>query len=277
MPEPRTEVAGTMSHGRAVVVGGLLASGAASDRADAYDPYRSRWDALPSLPVALHHTTVAELDHRLYVAGGYTANGTEWVASARVWSLGLGDTTWREEPPLPEPRAAHALVRIKDTLIAAGGVVGGSPTASTVVFRLGAGWQAGPPLARAREHLAAAVARGRAYVIAGRVGGDNFTDVESWDGVDPAGWQREPALNDSRGGIGADSIGDTPCVAGGEQARGTIASIECLRGGVWTRVARLTHPRHGIAVVATGAQLRVIGGGRRPGLTVSADHEVFVF
>jgi hypothetical protein len=180
-----------------------------------------------------------------------------------------------EEAALPEPRGALAVAPVAGRLVAAGGVVGGQATNTTVVFTPGAGWQAGPSLAKAREHLAATSTSGRVYVIAGRVNGTNFTDVESWDGVDPAGWRREPSLNDSRGGIAAATIDERPCVVGGEEAAGTIASIECLEGGRWRRVAKLARPRHGLAAAAVGTDLHVIGGGPKPGLTVSDAHEVF--
>jgi hypothetical protein len=272
MPLARTEVAGASWHGDIAVVGGLTADGAASDRADLYGAFTNRWGPLPHLPIALHHTAVALLD-RLYVVGGYTMRGKDWVASDRAFSLGHGEPAWREEPSLPAGRAAHAAVSLNGTLIAVGGVVGGTATNTTVVFSPDRGWRDGPPLAKAREHLAAAVANGRVYAIAGRVGGQNFVDVESWDGAEGGAWRAEPPLNDSRGGIGASTMDGRPCVAGGEQAAGTIASIECLEGGKWRRVAKLAHPRHGLVVVTVGSRLHVIGGGQRPGLTVSAIHE----
>ena len=178
-----------------------------------------------------------------------------------------------EEPSLPAARGAHAVAALGDRLIVAGGVIGGQPSATTAVFDAVIGWRDGPPLRRAREHLAAAAAQGRVYVIAGRAGGENFTDVDSWDGAISA-WRAEQSLNDSRGGIGAATVAGRPCVAGGEETAGTIASVECLDGVGWRHVTRLRAPRHGLAVVALGDDLHVIGGGPRPGLTVSRTHEV---
>jgi len=272
MPLGRTEVAGAAWDGDIAVVGGLVAGGTASDRADLYRPRANRWEALPPLPVALHHTAVAALD-RLYVVGGFTFEGANWKESPRVFSLSRGADAWREEPPMPAARGAHAVVALGNNLIVAGGVVSGRPSATTAVFAADTGWRDGPLLGRAREHLAAAVADGRAFVIAGRADGENFTDVESWDGAADA-WRREPSLNDSRGGIGAATVDGQLCVAGGEEAAGTIASVECLDGEAWRRVTRLRVPRHGLAVVAIGRDLHVIGGGPRPGLTVSRVHEV---
>ncbi|HEY3238713.1 MAG TPA: hypothetical protein VGL92_04030, partial [Acidimicrobiia bacterium] len=72
------------------------------------------------------------------------------------------------------------------------------------------------------------------------------------------------------------SPGDRPCVAGGEEPLGrTIAEVECLLDGRWVVVARLEVPRHGVAVVANGNRLHVIGGGPKPGLFVSNTHEAF--
>lgn len=271
MPVARTEVAGAAWRGGIAVVGGLTQDGKASARADLYDVAANRWRRLPALPVALHHTTAVALGERLYVIGGYTIEGAQWRESARVWSLG-GDDRWRDEAPLPAARGAHAAAALGGRIVVVGGVSEGRVAASSAAFEPGKGWRAGPPMQRPREHLAATVVGPRVYAIAGRADGVNFTDVESWDGS-AAHWWNEPPLNDSRGGIGAATVGGAACVAGGEEAEGTIASVECLRGGAWARVGALDAPRHGLAVVAIGSRLHVIGGGERPGLFVSSVHE----
>jgi N-acetylneuraminic acid mutarotase len=274
MPVPRTEVAGTAWRGGIAVAGGFTGDGSASDAAHSYNATADQWRALPRLPASRHHATLVELGGRLYILGGFDAQSQP---SDRVWSLGADEPRWRAEPPLPVARAAHATVVLNGRIIVTGGVTIGGPTNQTVVFREGF-WGGGPPLAKAREHLAATVAGGRVYVIGGREGKNNFTDVESWDSVE-RGWRVEPSLNDARGGIGASTVAGHPCVAGGEELRAggdTIGSVECLRSGTWARLARLERPRHGLAVVAVGDELHVIGGGRRPGLTVSSDHEVLV-
>jgi hypothetical protein len=45
--------------------------------------------------------------------------------------------------------------------------------------------------------------------------------------------------------------------------------------GRWRDVATLAVPRHGVAVVAVGGTLHVIGGGPQPSLFVSDAHEAF--
>ncbi|HEX7165342.1 MAG TPA: hypothetical protein VF230_00025, partial [Acidimicrobiales bacterium] len=199
-----------------------------------------------------------------------------WRESADVWSLGPGDSAWRAEPPLQSARGALGLAALGDTLVVFGGVAGGSPVATAEQLRAGAPrWQPAPAMREVREHLAATSVGGRVYAIAGRAGAmeTNRRTVESWDG-DEAAWREEPPLNDTRGGTAAAGT----CVAGGEEPAGTIATVECLvvegDDARWEVVARLETPRHGLAVVAVGDAIHVIGGGPTPGLSVSGAHEV---
>lgn len=281
LPVPRTEVAAATLGGRIVVAGGLTLDGAASDRADIYDPAANRWEPAPALPLGLHHSGMAALGDRVYVAGGYTNQaGQPWVAQSRVVSLGPDDRAWREEPALSGTRGGLAMASAGGRLVAVGGTDNlGRFLARTEVFTPGQrSWTAGPDMSEPRDHLAAAGAGGRVYAIAGRLGGldTNKASVESLDPSSPgSGWRAEPRLNDTRGGTSAAEAGGRPCVAGGEESAGTIASIECLSGGRWARVAILAVPRHGLGVAGVGDRLHVIAGGPEPGLFVSGAHEAF--
>ena len=280
LPVPRTEVAGAVLQGRIVVVGGLTADGGASNRVDIYDPTANRWDAGPALPLGLHHSGMAALGDRVYVAGGYTNGpGQNWVTQSRVLSLGVDERAWREEPPLAASRGGLAMAAAAGRLVAVGGTDSqGRLLRKTEVFTPGQRvWVAGPDMTEDRDHLAMAASGGRVYAIAGRLGSleSNMATVESWDPGGSGGWRKEPALNETRGGTSAAEAAGQVCVAGGEAPTGTIASIECLRSGGWGRVATLRTPRHGLAVVGLGDRLHVISGGAQPGLFVSGAHEAF--
>jgi hypothetical protein len=245
-----------------------------------YDPGDNRWQAGPSLPLGLHHSGMAALGNRVYIAGGYTnRQGQDWVPQSRVLSLALGERAWREEPSLSGPKGGLAMAAAAGRLVAVGGTDDrGTFLRRTEVFVPGQrGWTAGPDMAEARDHLAAAGSGGRIYAIAGRLGGleSNMASVESWDPAASGPWRPEPRLNDTRGGTSAAEAGGRPCVAGGEEPGRTIASVECLAGGRWERVATLRVPRHGLAVAGVGDRLHVIGGGPEPGLFVSTAHEAF--
>jgi hypothetical protein len=278
-PLPRTELSGAVLGGRIVVVGGLTAEGGASDRVDFYDPAANRWEAGPALPVGLHHAGMATLGDRTYVAGGYTNRpGQDWVAQSRVFSLAAGDRAWREEPALAAARGGLAMAAAGGRLVAVGGTdAAGTFLRRTEVLTPGQRWVAGPDMNEPRDHLAAASSGGRIYAIAGRLGSleSNKATVESWDPSAAGGWRNEPALNETRGGTSAAEAGGRPCVAGGEEPTGTIASVECLSGGRWSRLTTLRTPRHGLAVAGLGDRLHVIAGGPEPGLFVSTAHEVF--
>lgn len=275
LPRARTEVTGAVWDGRIVAVGGLDHQGVAVADVDVYDPASDSWSPGPDLPVALHHTAVAALDGRVYVVGGYTIEGGSWVAQAAVWSLGAGEDTWREEPPLGTPRGALAVASTGERLVAVGGVgPDGRTLTSTEILEAGADrWEPGPAMDTPREHLAATAVGDQVYAIAGRDGGfaENRDSVEMLrDGA----WDDAGTLHDARGGIGAATVGDVPCVTGGEEEAGTIGSVECRVDGAWEVVAELEVPRHGLVVVALEDRLHVIGGGPEPRLTTSDVHEV---
>jgi hypothetical protein len=277
LPTARTEVAGAVWQGRIVVVGGLTEAGVASARVDVYDPGTDRWQDGPALPLGLHHVGLAATRDRVYLVGGYhtPTPGGAWQPQSRVLSLGPDERVWREEPPLTEARGGLAAVAVGDRIVAVGGTGAAGVLRRTEVLVDGA-WRPGPDLAEPRDHLAAASSGGRVFAIAGRQGSleSNLATVESWDPSSSEGWRAEPRLNDTRGGTSAAEAAGRPCVAGGEEPRGTIASVECLVGGRWLRVATLAEPRHGLAVVGLDGRLHVIGGGPRPGLFVSTAHEV---
>ena len=280
VPEARTEVGATRVGDRVYVIGGLRAgTEGATDRVDVYDLAGDTWSEGPPLPRPLHHAGVTTFRGRVVVAGGYVTDGGAWVETDDVWSLGTGERSWRAEPPLLAARGALGLAATADRLLAFGGTSAGQVVATAEVLFAGAdAWRTAPPLRQPREHLAAASAGGRIYAIGGRVGGldTNLTSVESIQlHAFAAEWRPEPALTVPRGGTAATSVDGEICVAGGEAPAGTIAEVECLRGGAWRTVAALSEPRHGLGVVA-GAErmLHVLGGGPQPGLTVSAAHEV---
>lgn len=275
VPTPRTEVAAAAANGEAVVVGGFLADGSTTGRAEAYSPKTDRWRRLPDLPAAVNHAAGGSWRGRMLVAGGYSGDG---VPSSAAWQLVRG--RWTPLPPLPEPRGAAAGVVAGDTFYVVGGVtatpLGRELAKRALALDLSSGrWRtiAGPT---PREHLAATAWRGRVYALGGRLAGYD-TNVDRAEVYDPATrrWGRLAPLPEARGGTGAAAIAGRIVSVGGEAPSGTIRRVYAydLAARRWRRLADLPTPRHGLGVVALGGRVRVLAGGPTPGLTVSGANE----
>jgi len=272
-PQARTEVAGALWDGKIAVAGGLIPD-ASTNRLDLFDLSNDTWTSGPTLPHNYDHASLAELDGRLYLVGGYLnalSNPT-----AEVWSLGPGETAWTREPDMNTRRGALATAAAGGKLVAIGGVDGSATVLRTTeIFTPGSGWSVGPNLSIPREHLGAASRGNKVYAVAGRNPDGATTSVESLV-VGEDEWTEEPALHDARSGIGAATASDRVCTGGGEVPGqpDTVPSIECLDGGEWQRVATLRVPRHGLAVVAERNRVHFVSGGPQPGAAFSDAHEI---
>lgn len=268
LPEPRTELAAAITGSTIVAVGGFLASGANTARADAYSIADDRWRRLPDLPVAVDHAAAAAAGGRVYLVGGYGRDRRP-LRAAYVLERGA----WRALARPPEARAAAAAAVAEGRLYVLGGVDerrGLARVALALDLRTGR-WSRLPG-PTPREHLAAAAANGRVYAVGGRRAGydTNVATVE----VLAAGaraWTRLPPLPQARGGTGTAFVSGRIISIGGEEPAGTIASVYAYGPAErrWRRLANLPTPRHGLGVVAHRDRVFAVGGGPDPGLTVS--------
>jgi N-acetylneuraminic acid mutarotase len=269
LPEPRTEVAAGVARGEIVVVGGFVANGANSARADAYSVPRNSWRRLPDLPVSVDHAAAASANGNVYVVGGY---GGDRSPLKTVFTLGADDT-WRRLPSMPDGRAAAAAAIARGKLYVLGGIDGRRGLARVAfVLDLGTGRWARIPGPTPREHLAAAAGSTRVYAIGGRSAGID-TNTNRFESYDPASrrWSRLAPVPQARGGTGATFVNARIVSIGGERPEGTIRSVYAyeLKTRRWRRLADLPTPRHGLGVVAYRGRVYVAGGGPQPGLTVT--------
>ncbi|MEX0664753.1 MAG: hypothetical protein WD598_08285 [Acidimicrobiia bacterium] len=280
LPKPgRTEVGGARWGRYLAVSGGLIQSGGAGYNATSdlflYDLRTETWSEGPDLPGLRDHAPIVVLDGALYLVGGYTT--TLSTPTAEVWRLDSPVSQWARVADMTTPRGALSAVAVKGRLLAIGGIDTSGVLRSTELYDPEADkWIPGPDLAIPREHLGSAVVGQHVYAIGGR-NPQNQTSVEmlvvTRRGVGGE-WEPAPDLQFSRGGNAASAAGGVPCAAGGEEAAGTIPSIECLQDGTWVHVADLRVPRHGLAVIGVGRRLHVISGGPQPGAFYSTEHEV---
>ena len=275
VPVPRTEVAAAAVGGEAVVVGGFLADGSNTGRADAYSPRSNRWRRLPDLPVTVDHAAAARWRGRMIVAGGY---GADRAPLRDVHAL--VDGRWRALPDMPEGRAAAAAAVAGDTLYVVGGIaespLGRGLARRALALELRTGRWRMVPGPTPREHLAAASVGGRVYALAGRLAGldTNRGDLEVYDAA-ARSWRRLPPVPDPRGGTGATALGGRIVSIGGEAPGGTQAQVWAYTVAErrWQRLPDLPRPRHGLGVVALNDRVYALAGGPQPGLFVSGANE----
>ena len=265
LPLARSEVASAGWRGRVVVAGGFLPDGRSSSRVDVYEPRTQRWSRLPDLPVQVNPAMAAAGSGRLYVVGGYGAERDAFV---------LDGAAWRRLPSLPFPRAAAGAAVIGKTLYVAGGIgpmgVAKSMLAYDIPRRRWRTFSGPVP----REHLGVTTLRGRLYVVAGRVNGERFSIVQRWS-PRTRKWERLAPVPEPRGGTGAASAAGMVVSAGDESGAGTSAAVYAYTPATnrWRRLPDLPTARHGLAGVGIGSTVHVIGGGPRPGLSVSDANE----
>lgn len=138
-------------------------------------------------PVRDHHASIVietAAGPYLYVFGGTD----DWtiihgdIQRAKIHDDGALDA-FEPAGKLMAPRAGHCIVRVKDKLLLAGGIVGSGPSRSTVVVGVGADGQVaevgpGPDLPKGVMHLTCDVSSDYVYALGGR-GGDSRSTTMS--------------------------------------------------------------------------------------------------
>ncbi len=221
----------------------------------------SVWHTAPSLPIALNHPGVAAIGTDLYVAGGFTPNG----ASARVFVLHAGSSTWQEVAPLRRARGALVLVALDGRLYAFGGRDRSveiaiperyEPTTNT--------WTDLPPMPDPRNHGAGYLDGANACIAGGRI--PATTAAIDCVNAESSAWTRVAQLPVATSGASAALFGGRLLVAGGEPSTEThlIDVVQVQQNGAWTTQPMLV-PRHGTAYALYNGRLWQCGGASAPG------------
>jgi N-acetylneuraminic acid mutarotase len=175
------------------------------------------------------------------------------------------------------PRAAAAAVALNGRLYVVGGVGPNGLAKAMLVYDAAKRRWSALPGPTPRQHLSAAAARGRVYVIAGRAAGydTNTALVESWAPGEKR-WRRERPIPEARGGTAVATAAGTIVSVGGEAPEGTTAAVFGFDVSTrrWRRLPDLPTARHGLGAVTFGGRVYVLAGGPQPGLTVTGANEV---
>lgn len=249
MSQARTEAAFAQTGTHLYAVGGLSPSLVNTPTVEIYDFQADSWESGPPLPLAVNHAMATAHDGDVYVAGGYAAV----VFGATNTFFVLSDGSWTPLAPMPETRAAGALVTVGDKLYVVGGFTQqGELATSTLVYDVeAAAWSSIEGMADPREHLTAVVHQGDVIVMGGRKG-DPATNSRTVERFDPrtGRWSSLPSMLETRSGHACALVADrfVGCM-GGEDAYGVFPTAEVydLRRDRWTRLPALNPGRTGLA------------------------------
>lgn len=226
-----------------------------------------RWESKPAAPAPRQEAAFAELDGKLYLAGGFEYGGAD---SARHEVYDIASESWTVATPVPEP-AHHLAGAALDGKVY---YLGGLQTLQFLVtnrlweYDPAAGtWtlKSGLPADRARGAGAVAVHGGRIIYVGGLSGPNEAVDLV--DAYDPATdtWTPLPDMPTPRDHLGVAVIGDTLYAVGGRQGafETEVAATEALdlgtmqwRGGL----ARIPTLRAGFATAAVNGEIITVGG-----------------
>ena len=264
---------------RVFVAGGFTADGRASDAVEAFGTADERWNRrpLPRLREPLHHSAMVANAGRLYLFGGYRADGS---ASSRAWFLDPDSDafSWERLPDMPTARGAHAAALVGRVVHIIGGATGfGGSVKLTRTHEAydvdRRTWTTLPAFPEPRDHLAAAAVGDRVFVVGGRKlsAARNTGRLDVFD-ARTRSWTRAPDMPTPRGGIGAAALGGRLFVFGGEEPAGTFDETEIYdpEAETWAAGPPMPTARHGLGAAAMPVdRIAVVAGGPEPGLTVS--------
>ncbi len=263
MEVARSEHPAAMIDGEIVIIGGFVEMGlgrsGATAAVEAYSIAADTWRPLPDLPRPVHHAMAAVVGNRLFVIGGYSADGDP-VDSV----FELVDNAWVERSALPGPLAAAATAVLDDSIY----VVGGFPDSALYRYdTVDDSWTVLPRPKQDREHVAAVAVDGEIWAIAGRWLGEIWASTEIYD---PAAetWRPGPELNEARSGFGAGATEEGILVVGGEVFSPDVAldTVEFYDFGdeSWSFIDPLPYGLHGNPLVGLESDIYLPGGSTRP-------------
>jgi hypothetical protein len=139
---------------------------------EVYDLAGGRWSPGAPIPTARHHTAATVLGGKLYVVGGRTPRS---FASSAFERYDPRRDAWERLPPLPMGAGGLEAVTAGGQVVVIGGddeegVFDGGGWVTGAVWAFdprGSSWRRLPDLGTPRHSHAAAVARGRIYVLEG--------------------------------------------------------------------------------------------------------------
>jgi N-acetylneuraminic acid mutarotase len=233
-------------------------------------PTVTGWRTVAPMPTPRSEVAVAELSGKIYVIGGFLANGSP---SAAVEAYDPASDTWEQVAPLPEPRH-HAAAFVFGSLFVMGGFQTSFNDPQTSVFQYDASadtWAEPTNLPAPRGGLATAVLQCGEDVLGACIFAIGGTDAELNNVAevavnDPSGlWLEAADLPTPRDHLAAAAIDGKIYAIGGRIQVDFGQNIDANEEydpetDTWTARSLLPTARSGIAAVELDERVYVFGG-----------------
>ncbi len=223
------------------------------------------WTALAPMPTARQEVAAAALGGRVFVIGGFGANG-EAVGTVEVYDPATD--RWETRAPLPAPTHHPGAAVVNGRLFVAGGYSGRAilrwtPLATVYEYdEARNSWATRAPLGSPRGALAVVALGGRLHAI----GGSNGQVTGAHEVYDPETdrWTEAPAMPTARDHLAAVAFQGRLWALGGRESflgkqYATVEVYDPATNG-WSTGTPLPAARGGLAAVALADRVFALGG-----------------
>lgn len=222
----------------------------------------THWRLLPALPTARIIPTLASLNGKLYVIGGYQ-NGAP-LSVVEVYDPAT--KSWSTRAPLLIPRFYAAAAELNGKIYIAGGdSPQGLLNEVEVYDPLTDTWTSVAPMSLGRRLLALVALNGKLYALGGDFQGNPYvTATNSVEAYDPVAnvWTPKAPMPVLKSTFGAARLGNTIVTVGGATTTQRLASVDSFDpvSNLWTALPPMPTARDRTAAVVLDGKLLVMGG-----------------
>jgi N-acetylneuraminic acid mutarotase len=265
LPTARSRLAAVYHGGQVYTIGGDTPDGV-TGVVEIYDTTANSWRSGAAKPTAVHNAGAALIQGRVYVPGGYSAEGG-LIADLEIYDP--GEDSWARGTSMPVGLCAYAIAVVENKLYVFGGWDGTRYVASTYEYDpLSDTWAEKSRMPSARGFSAAGVVEDQVYVVGGFDGQQELDTVQRYDpSAEGTGypWLGLSPLNVPRGGLGVAAIAGSLYAIGGGW-NGYLAFNERYdpRSDEWSIVETPVFGEwRNLAVVAGETRIYALGGWSR--------------
>jgi hypothetical protein len=218
------------------------------------------WQRLAAAPSARTEVAAATAGSRVYVVGGYRADGGT-LPTVEVFDTATG--RWDPGPDLPVAVNHAMAATVGDAVYVFGGYLD-NRDASAGAYRLeGAGWRAVAPMPQGRGAGTAVAQDGKVYVAGGVDAGGLAPQMLVYD-VAADRWSTAPGPPTPREHLGGAGFGGKVYTVGGRAGgQGNFGAFEVFdpATGQWAKLPDLPTRRGGLSAAATcSGRIVAVGG-----------------